>query len=256
MNNLTSMSGRELWGLMADTAGIFALIFFFKSQLDGTVSELQLPVRFDFYFVSFWAFVAAVGGGFLWNSVLRIVNYDNVLGGSGNEPHGMWALLWPIITLLPTVIILMLGNKIYPFMDARRQILLYLTFLVGASVGSTIFYNLSIGSFQGFRSYLEAQNLSPLREEFFLVLIWTGLLSIGFLMTLIVRLLIEQNLPFLPAFYSFLRQAGFTILFTMLAVIFFLLAFEAEPRFDVARGIVAGLFFRIAIFWGLLITYG
>lgn len=255
MNNPSNMSASELWGLVADTVGILAFVFFFKSQLDDAVKTLQLPPRYDFYFVSFWAFVAAVTGGFVWNSILvRIVNYANILGGSGNEPQGVWAFLWPVITLLPTITILLIGNKIYPFMPIRQQLLLYIAFLAGISIGSALFYNLPIGNTQGLRRYFEVQNLSFFRKEFILVVAWTALLSTGFLFVMFVKLLTIQNLNPSSAVYSFLRQAGITILFTTLAVVFFLLAFPSNPQFDSARGIVAGLFLRIAIFWGLLLA--
>lgn len=257
MQTMNGLDRTGLWGLMADTAGILALVFFFKSQLDDSVNSLNLPEEYNFYFVSFWAFVAAVLGGFLWNYILlRVFDEEFVLGGTNNEPKGIWAFFWGIITLLPTVTILMLGNEYYSHSGSSgKQILIYLAFIVGLSIGGFVFYSFPMGNgIVGIRNFYESRMDSFFRREFILVIIWTVLLSSGFLFAMITKALLFHFEPSIV--YTFFKQTGFTVLFTTLAVVFFLTVFPTTERFDTARGIIAGLFLRISLFWGLLLTSG
>jgi len=252
MSTQSSMPLRELWALLADTAGIIAAIFFMKSQIDDAITTLNLPRELNFYFIAFWAFVGAMIGGFIWNMLLRITKQTTVLGGTGSEPQGILAIAWPIVTTLPLMIILILINRQYTFIDTRQQVLLYITFLVGITIGSAIFYNLPIGGEVGLRRYFDAQEFSFLRKEFILVILWTLLLSMGFLVAALTKLLVVQSVNLNGILVGLFKQIGLTVLFTTLAVVFFLLAFPEQPRFETARGIIAGLFLRAALFWGLL----
>lgn len=138
-------------------------------------------------------------------------------------------------------------------MQVQTQILLYLIFLVGIAVGSKLFYDLPIQGKLGIRKYLDAQNISFIAKEFWLIIIWSSLLSLGFLFESIVKLLVTQ-LTMVNIFWGLLKQVGLCIGLTTLSVTFFLLVFPEQPRMETARGIVAGLFLRIALFFALLLA--
>jgi len=249
MENRT-LKPTELLSLSADVLGIFGFVFFIKNQIDGAISNLRLPQQLDFYFLFFWAFVAAILGGFVWNIFVRLTKQWAFLGGK-YEPHGLTAILWPIVTNIPVAIVLISLNIAYLFIEFRTQVLLYSVFLLGLTMGAKIFYDTPIKGSRGFRNHFEAKKMPFFWKEFWLVLIWSALLSLGFLLSNGIILLTTQR-DLWEVFINFLKQTGLCIGLTSLAVIFFLLAFPEQPRMETARGIVAGLFLRIALFFGLL----
>jgi uncharacterized membrane protein YfcA len=146
----------EILGSLADILGILAFVFFIKSQIDGMIENVKLPKEMNFYLLFFWAFVAAFLGGFLWSALNRLNERTTFMGatspyigGTLSEPHGMAAILWPIATLLPVVITLMALNWKYRFVDFKEQMVLYITFLVGITIGSVLFYDLPLSGNNG-----------------------------------------------------------------------------------------------------------
>lgn len=136
-----------------------------------------------------------------------------------------------------------------------KQVQLYLAFLVGITVGSTVFYDLPLLRSSGFRQYFEAWNVPFPENEFWLVVIWSSIVTIpGFLLTGLTKLLfIPTPKDIRIIVWPFLKQTGLCIGLTTSAVSLFLLAFADQPRFITARGIIAGLFLRIAVFFALFI---
>lgn len=204
--------------------------------------------------------MAAFLGGLLWNALNRVnerypfMGPSPYVGGTLSEPHGRAAVIWPIAAGAPIVIILVILNWKYHFTATRQQILLYILFLVGVTVGSVLFYDLPVAGNSGFRNYLEARKVPFFQKEFLLVVVWSSLLSIlGFLPIVLVKAIVAPTpRDFGTIVWPFLKQTGLCIGLTTLAVTFFLLVFPDQPRFDTARGIIAGLFLRAALFFGLL----
>lgn len=267
MNNNRTKNARDLphlWGVAADTIGIAGFIFLIKEEIDKAIISLTLPQELNFYFLFFWAFVAAFFGGLFWNFLNRLnekfafMGESAYVGGTQSEPHGRAAAVWPLASIVPVVVVLISLNLIYPFTRIREQVLLYGMFLVGITLGSLCFYDLRLRGHRGFRNYLEARAKSSVQDssrmELRLVVIWSTLLSVpGFLLLGGMKLLVTRGyISFWVLVWPFLKQISLCIGLTTLAVIFFLLAFPGQPRFDTARGIVAGIFLRISLFFGLL----
>jgi hypothetical protein len=254
------MNELELIGLLASLIGIYQFIKELKVEYESAIRVLDLPSEVNFYFMLFWAFVAACLGGLLWsvinllNETLHFMGPSPYVGGTQSEPHGVGAIIWPISTNIFTVLILIVLNRKYRFIGILQQLLLYGLFLVGLTVGSVIFYDLPISGKIGFRNYFDATEVSYLPKEFCLALIWSSLISISaFLFTGLTNMALSRmSKNFKMAARIFSKQNEICIGLTTCAVLFFISAFPDQPRFETARGIVAGLFLRIALFFGLV----
>lgn len=244
----------KLLGLLADLLGVLAFLVLVKREIDSAIASLTLPPEMNFYFLFFWALVAAFLGGLFWNGLNRILGLRFYVGGTGSEPHRVAAFIWPMATNIPAVVILVALNRKYHFMGSREQVILYAVFLLGIAVGSLLFYDLPLSGNCGFRNYFDAKHVPFFFKEFGLVVIWSSLLSIlGFLPMGIIKIVVAPTPRDLQVIcWTFLKQAGLCIGLTTLAVVSFLIAFPGQSRFDSARGIVAGLFLRAALFLGLV----
>lgn len=254
------MSMLETIGLVASILGIIQFIKSYKDEIDSWIDSLKLPSEVNFYFFAFYAIVAASLGGVFWNTFNRIndiyifMGPSAYVGGTGSEPHGIAIIIWAITTHLPLAIILIFLNRKYRFVGFRKQIWLYTGFLVGVSIGGHLFYDLPLWGSRGFRFYFDAKNMSFFQKELGLVVIWSSLLSIcGFLLMGLVK--VWQNPSDDKKFFSnlLLKQVGLCIGLTTLAVVFFILAFPDQPRFEAARGIIAGLVIRSSLFFGIVL---
>lgn len=251
----------EILGSLADLLGVLGFIFFIKFQIDGMIENVKLPKEMNFYLLFFWAFVAAFLGGFVWNVLNQLNEHISFMGptspyigGTQSEPHGIAAILWPVSTLFPMLITLLALNWKYSFLGFKEQLVLYTIFLVSITIGSVLFYDLPLSGNNGFRNYLGAKGIPSFRKELWLVVIWSSILSLsGFLlMQFANNAFFSITKEFHKFIWPLLKQTGLCIGLTTLSVGFFLLAFPDQPKFDTARGIVAGLFLRIALFFGLL----
>lgn len=235
----------------------FSLLIIFKKEVQKTTEDLfehskpSAPSEqreFFFYVLFFWAVVASLLGGLFWN-----VFFNGTLGGS-QEPHGWAVVIWSITTNITIVITLLVLNDRYS-LKIQKPIQIYIAFLIGSIIGSIIFYNFPFLKEVGFRHYFETISLPYLEMEFWLVIIWSSVLTIpGFLMMGIANLLfIPSSRKINNFFTSLLKQSLLSVGLTTSAVSLFLWAFDDPSRFESARGIIAGLFLRITIFFGLFI---
>lgn len=204
--------------------------------------------EYFFYLLFFWAMVASLLGGLFWNLV-----FSGTLGDP-EEPHGWAAIIWPIATNLPVVLILIILNSRYK-LELQKQIQLYSAFLLGVTIGSVIFYDLPLSGEIGFRRYFEAKDLPYTDKEFWLVVIWSSLLAcVGFLFMGVAKFwLMPFSRKINTTIWLFLKQSSLVIGLTTSAVSLFIWAFDDQSRFDSARGIVAGIFLRVSIFFGIFI---
>lgn len=202
-----------------------------------------------FYEVWFWGFITAVVGGFIWGLV-----WGESVGGDDAEPHGVWAGLWPIVTLAPLLGGLAFLNAKYRFLSWRHQSLLHSVWLLGAVVGSLTFYDCPIGDFRGFREYFVANH--PQVAEFWLVFIWSVLVSLpAFLVMAAARWRLSRVHVSAAQFWqAIVKPVGLVVIVTALAVVAFLVVYADQTRFEQARGIVAALFLRIMLFISLFLA--
>jgi hypothetical protein len=265
-------------GIVASFLGIIQFTITYKREIDSWIESAKLPSEVNFYFLLLWGLVASSVGGILWiivnrlNEIYHFMGSSPYSGGNQSEPHGTAAILWPAITITPLIITIFLLNGRYAFTKVSEQhllsmlllnrstynkgfntVLMLLAFLLGATVGSILFYDIPIFSSIGFRNYFDSRQTPYLIKEFFLVLIWSFLLSmLGFLFAYIAhRLLTPQSINPIRV-STLIKQVGLCVGLTTLAVALCLL-FPDRERFDTARGIVAGLVLRTTLFFGLLI---
>lgn len=247
-----------VFGILGSILGIFEYLITIKEKINRATDSLRLPKELDFYFLSFFALVAAAAGGLLWNFVCSFFGSEcPFVGGTGSEPHGRLAILWPITTLSVTVITLLILNWKYRFMKVKDQALCYLAFLIGTIIGSLLFYDLPLIGVSGFRNYFDAIHAPFLEKEFALVGLWSSSIAFfGFLALGLMKIKLSSErsgirLIVLPI----LEQMILCIGLTTFAVAFCLLALPSEPRFETARGIIAGLALRMSVFFGLLMAH-
>jgi hypothetical protein len=253
MNDITrDISVENLWGTAANTVGIFATLFFLRQQLNGAIDDLRLPSQMDFYFLAFWAVVAAFAGGFIWNFSLAKYAPGARLGGIAADPQHRLAYAWPVVTNSPSVVFLIVLNLNYHFMPLEPQIFFYGLFLAGAVVGSGIYYNLPLSGNTGFREYFLARHVPYRRREFFLTMIWASLLSLGFIIVAAFRTVLTRDATFDTIWITCLEQVGFTTIFALLMSSFVVITFPDKPRYEAVRGVFAGIALRVGLFFGLL----
>lgn len=253
MRAMRAMSWIELLGIVGSVITIIGFLFSGIATINNWIDSLRPPTTFTFYFLAFWALVAAALGGLVWN----FLNRTTPGIGGPVEPQGWKAMLWAITTNLPIVLTLLILNLWYHFTSIPYQLLLYGAFLIGVMIGSLIFYGgfsyWRNKTFRGFRRYLTSNNWSYFPKELLLVILWSLLISgLGFL----AMGLMKWKVAGVSDFLTPIAQIGFCVALTMLAVVFFLLVFPAEPRFDSARGIIAGLALRMTLFFGVLLGTG
>lgn len=237
--------------IFADFIGIFFAFFFIKSQIDELIVTLQFPKQLNFYFLFFWAFVSALAGGFVWNLISRVTKTNVIL----TEPRGWSPFGWAIISNLPTVITLLMINIWYPYSSLKQQVLLFFFFFLGMTIGAVVFYSIPLRGHTGFRSFLsQGTGRTSSLQEFLLSLIWTSLLSIGFVPMNIIKFITNDSITLLETGVAVLWQAGIFISITVMSIMFGLLAFPRRERTETALGIIAGLFVKIALFFSLLFT--
>lgn len=260
MKIIKEMTTNNLVGLMASILGIFGFMISLREELNRAIKTLNLPPEVNFYFLFFWAFIAWFLGGLLWIGLNRLNDKYNFMGnsaytgGPNSEPHGLGAIIWSISTTIFSIITLILLNNRYKFIENQVQLLIYTAFIVGISMGSVIFYDLPICGNKGFRNYFNTKKLTYFSKEFWLVVIWSSLISIfGFLFANIVKVVaLPISKGLVPTAYLFLKQIGICVGLTTCVVTFFLIVFPSQPRFEAAKGIIAGLFLRTTLFFGLL----
>lgn len=222
-------------------------------------SDLTVVLQ-SLYLLCFWSAVAAAVGGVLWNLLNRLnqvhafMGQSAFVGGMGSEPHGLAVVIWALANTLPVVCTLVILGSTYGFLNVRREAVFAAAFLVGIVVASLIFYDFPLKGHRGFRECLRVTSLSFVSREFCLALIWSSILAVGgFGARLLFRLAFDRMSKQLPVTPLFVVPSGITIVLTTLSVLLFILVFPDEPRFETARGIVAGLVLRMSIFFGLFI---
>ena len=136
------MSIEGLIGIVASLLAIIQFVKSYKDEIDDWIESLELPSEVNFYFLSFYALVAAFLGGMLWNILNRVNEQypfmgpaSPYVGGTQSEPHGIAAVIWPIATTIPVAVALWLLNRKYEFMKTRDHLILLSAFLVGITVG-------------------------------------------------------------------------------------------------------------------------
>jgi len=68
---MKTMTKREIVGLIADLIAIGLFIMTGIPTINNWIDSLRPPPTFTFYFLAFWALVAATFGGLVWNFLMN-----------------------------------------------------------------------------------------------------------------------------------------------------------------------------------------
>lgn len=244
--------------------GIILFLFMMKTKVDDALGAIKAPDTLTFYFLFFWAVTAALLGGLLWAGVQQLFptiisssSCNDLTGdlrltlGGVKEPHGFAAFLWPIVTNLPIVALLILVAWHYKLIPLNATALISLLVLLSLSVASLIFYDLPVFGYRGFRCYMSSKGLSFAELEFYLVLIWSGLLAAIAFLSLYgaskFGWLVSPSITLKGCAIAIGLVVGLTVLF-----VGFFIGGYPHPAFESARGIVAGVTLRVSLFFGIV----
>ncbi len=247
--------------------GALSFLFMMKTTVDTAVASIRAPGTLSFYFLFFWALAAALLGGLLWagcqqlfpsftlsTSCSELTESAQVSLGGSREPHGLAAVLWPIVTNLPIAVLLVLVAWRYALIPVHDAAFISLILLFSLSVGSLMFYDSPIAEFRGFRCFLDTKGFSYKELEVYLVLIWSFMLATFAFGAIYgsskLGLFPSLSLSIIDLFVAIGLLVGVTI-FT----VGFFIAGYPNPAFESARGVVAALALRISLFFGIITIF-
>ena len=255
----------ETLKMITSIIGIIYFLFQIMQKVKVIIDTVPAPKTLDFFFLFFWVLAAALVGGLLWafaqqifpslrssNICTNVPGESMITLGGANEPHGLAAFLWPIITNIPTIILLILVLHKYFLFQLKETGIISLLAILSLSLASLIFYDFPISGYRGFRCYFTAQNLSYPTLEIYMVLIWSGMLSIIPFLTLYVAGKFHLLFNVSVAIIDCMVASGLVIGLMVFCVGFFVAGYH-HSIFESARGVVAGVALRISLFFGLFI---
>jgi hypothetical protein len=215
----------DLWIELQKSPEIFER--YYGWSLHRPVRWWELP-----WFLLFLGCASAVGGA-VWTVLWR------KLGGVA-EPHGLAAILWPLITCLPVCVICWLYSR-------REGVSLAETtrFLIGLAIGSSLFYDLPLGQYKGVRHAIEAWQWSPANTEALMVLIWsTTLVTFAHLFAVIGRPLFVKSLA-----HEARRRciAVLTAVSTACVPVWIYVFIFPTNDSETGRGVIAGIALRVGL---------
>lgn len=254
----------EALKMVIGVVGVLSFLFMMKVKVDDALAAINAPSTLNFYFLFFWALTVAWLGGLLWagsqqlfpsiissRSCENLANDSSLTLGGTKEPHGLAAFLWPIVTNLPVMGLLMLVSWQYNLILIKDAALVSLLVVLSLSVASLIFYDLPLWGNRGFRCYMSAQQLSDQELELYLVLIWSGLLAIVPFVALYGASKFGWLLSSSVSIKGCAIAIGMIVGLTIFSVGFFVSGYS-HPSFESARGVVAGVALRVSLFFGII----
>jgi hypothetical protein len=242
--------------------GILVFLVLMKQRVTDALTAIGAPASLNFYFLFFWALCAALVGGFAWAACQRLFPSLTAMActpvpsapiptlGGAREPHGFAALLWPVVTNIPVLLLFALIVWRYHLLAGNTLARLACIWLPSLALSSALFYDLPLFGQRGFRCWLYTVGWEYERLELVLILIWSTVLSaIPFcLVRLASQLRRWPPVPMSGVVTAVVLAVGIT----SLIVTFFIVAYPGE-KFESARGVLAGLALRVSFFFGLIL---
>jgi hypothetical protein len=200
--------------------------------------------------------LASVIGGVAWQRLCKVNDWPFYLGGPNNEPYGLYAFVWGVITLFPVIASVRFFSterdlstpwKVLTWFVSRDSALI-LVYTILAGIVATVFYGWRRDI--GVRAVIEDFPLSFEHTEMLIILVWAA--TLGALPSMAVR--------FLGGAYSSKKTSailgipsGLAMMLCILtlSVYFYSFDYEELDRWGQIRGFIAGPSLRFAIFWGL-----
>lgn len=242
--------------------GLVAILTFLmaiKGKVDEALVVMRAPEQLSFYFLFFWATTAALVGGLLWAGCQYLLptaspsgGFEPTLGGS-KEPHGLAALLWPLVTNLPTAVLILALSSTYHLLSLRIGTIVSAILLVGLMIASLMFYDIPVSGLRGVRLYIEAKQLGYVTTEMLLVVVWSALLAL----IPFSAMHVANRMGWISGPGASLAATGLaigvTVVLTAFVVGFFVAGYPIQ-KYEAARGVLAGLALRVSLFFGLILS--
>jgi hypothetical protein len=235
-------------------AGVQRLVQTLGSR-EGRTSEdipaISNPPRpsFEWPWIVLLALVGGLLGGAIWQFFWRS------LGGATGEPHGIAALLWPVVTNAPTIFLLWLWQRTGLSLRAVRVDAHDVpVFLIGLALASWFFYDFPTNGGIGLRHLVYTFPGSFFKKETLLVMLWTCSLALGGFLPVLVRHLWLAKRDTRRSLSLLLGQVALVVVPTSLVVIVFVNIFPSDS-YESARGILAGWFLRLGLILGLVLGW-
>jgi TIR domain-containing protein len=200
-----------------------------------------------------WIVLLALVGGLLGGAIWQF--FWRSLGGATGEPHGIAALLWPVVTNAPTIFLFWLWQRTGLALRAVRvDAHDVLVFLIGLALASWFFYDFPASGGIGLRHLVYAFPGSFFQREAVLVMLWTSSLALGGFLPLLARRLWMAKRDTRRSLSFLLGQLALVVGPTSLVVIIFVNIFPSGS-YESARGILAGWFLRLGLILGLVLGW-
>jgi hypothetical protein len=255
----------EAIGKLIGIIGVLTFLFTMKQKVDDALAAIRAPESLNFYFLFFWALVAAILGGLFWAFCQQVfpplassfacsgasMAEGPMLGGS-KEPHGLAAFMWAIVTNLPSAVLLSIVAARYGLLPLRGTVFASTAMLLFLGLASIMFYDFPLFGFKGFRCYVASKHLSYLETEMSLVVIWSALLALVPFLGIYVLSRLGWIGGLQGSLQGFLMAVGLTIGITSAAVGFFVAGYPVQVN-ESARGITAGIALRVSLFFGFIL---
>ncbi|HEX4961104.1 MAG TPA: hypothetical protein VF173_09735 [Thermoanaerobaculia bacterium] len=180
-------------------------------------------------------------GGAMW------VYFWRKLGGTV-EPHGIAALMWPLVSNVLTCATCWLFSR-----RAGVSLPEVGRFLLGLSVGSWLFYDLPVANHHGIRSAIGGLGWSPFSSEAVLVVAWSLMLSVPAHSFAILGRPLAVRRP-QDEIRRRLLGVALAVCFASVPVWCFIGLFPTSD-FESARGIIAGVSLRVGLGLGLALPF-
>jgi hypothetical protein len=249
------MKGTEPLFLLKTIAGV-------ASEIVGFFSAYYAFRHYKFATVVAFSLIAPIVGGIVWQYLCKVNGWPFHLGGSQNEPYGIYAVVWGVVTLLPVVFAVRLVTSEHNLNSIAAvgcwfisfECLLCVVYVGLAGICSLLFYG--VEKEYGVRTFITSFGMSHERTEQIIIAIWA--LSISVIPTFALMLLGGTHTPRWDTkevlSYAAPSVLTVTLCLLSLSVYFALYDYTNLDQKAQIQGMVAGLAVRFSVFWGLWLS--
>jgi len=244
--------GTEPWVVLTTITGV-------ASQFVGFFSLYHSAIRYPLACLLAFSILSPLAGGIVWQYLNKVNGWRFHLGGSGNEPHGVYAAIWGAITILPVVISVRLVtghseiNSIFAVAEwfVSRECALVSVCAILAALAAVIIYGGQSGV--GLRSIITAKGWGYERTEQAMIVIWSGVLSAAPIIAILIFGGTAAPLKSMPHVLLYAAPAVVSIFLCLLALsaYFGLYDYLNLDQKAQIRGLIAGFGLRFGLFWGI-----
>jgi hypothetical protein len=242
---------------------VFSIIYLLITFVIQIISYFAIYQYFSAIYKPFvlivFALLSPVIGGIIWNYLCTKNNWSFHMGGEGNEPYGIYAFIWGIVTVFPVILCARLITSDLSFYSrlmllkwfVSRDFILILIFSLFSGIAAISFYGLKQGS--GVRFFFKSSHLEIEHREEIIITIWAAIITLTTTLS-IVLFDVFSNDFIRKRVYLYFMPLILSVLFCMIFITAYYGIF-APFKLDKShqlRGLGAGFCIRFGMFCGLL----